>query len=292
VPKPPARCSCAVWDTCNAEVFLLAAVGGALQVYRYEAQSTHGPRVVRLAMGAHSLSDDPIETPGEYRLAEDSCAALSCQPPAADTDPMGHQLRSGQPLLCRNGVLTFCGDDGQPRHGVLSTHSALQVPRWALQRDGCGRLLRCTASHVFLRHHTAPTLQFCDRQLQSGAVTAHVRWDRCTCRQEPDALAAAGAGHLRLRFQQALALGQLPAAWAAAAMLVERDVWRALGDAALHALDVGLAIRCLTSLLPFLLSSSACLPNHGSCNIARLHSEPKPHSTCELVLISCDDALP
>jgi len=66
-----------------------------------------------------------------------------------------------------------------------------------------------------------------------------------TCRQEPDALAAAGAGHLRLRFRQALALGQLPAAWAAAALLVERGVWRALGDAALHALDVDLAVRCL-----------------------------------------------
>ena len=65
-------------------------------------------------------------------------------------------------------------------------------------------------------------------------------------RQELDALAAAGPGHLRLRFQQALALGQLPAAWAAAALLVERGVWRTLGDAALHALDVELAIRCVT----------------------------------------------
>ena len=76
----------------------------------------------------------------------------------------------------------------------------------------------------------------------TGVVTHRMR----SCRQEPDALAAAGAGHLRLRFQQALALGLLPAAWAAAAMLVERDVWRALGDVALHALDLGLAIRCLT----------------------------------------------
>ncbi len=128
VPEPPARSSCAVWDTCNAEVFLLAAAGGALQVYRYEAQSTRGPRVVRLAMNACSRPTDPIETPGKDQLTEELCAALSCQPSVADADPMGHQLGSGQPLLCRNGVLTFCGDDGQLRHGVLSTHSALQVP--------------------------------------------------------------------------------------------------------------------------------------------------------------------
>ena len=52
-----------------------------------------------------------------------------------------------------------------------------------------------------------------------------------------------GAAHLRLRFRQALALGQLPVAWAAAALLSQRDVWRELGNAALHALAVDLAIR-------------------------------------------------
>ena len=63
------------------------------------------------------------------------------------------------------------------------------------------------------------------------------------CLQDSEALAATGEEHLRLRFQQALALGQLSAAWAAAALLVDRDVWRSLADAALHALDVDLAIR-------------------------------------------------
>jgi hypothetical protein len=52
-----------------------------------------------------------------------------------------------------------------------------------------------------------------------------------------------GAAHLRLRFQQALALGRLSVAWAAAALLTRQDTWRELGDAALQALDVELAIR-------------------------------------------------
>ena len=52
-----------------------------------------------------------------------------------------------------------------------------------------------------------------------------------------------GAAHLRLRFQQALALGRLSVAWAAAALLSRRDVWQRLGDAAVHALHVDLAIR-------------------------------------------------
>ena len=52
-----------------------------------------------------------------------------------------------------------------------------------------------------------------------------------------------GATHLRLKFLQALALGQMSVAWAAAALLMRRDTWRELGDAALHALDVEMAIR-------------------------------------------------
>ena len=95
--------------------------------------------------------------------------------------------------------------------------------------------------------------------------------------QEPDALAAAGAGHLRLRFQQALALGQLPAAWAAAALLVDRDVWRALGDAAVHALDVDLAMRCWPVFPSLLRWRTARLPKQiWPMQIARLQNEDKP----------------
>ena len=89
VPRPPSPCARAVWDASNAEVFVLAGDGGSLHVYRYEAQSTRGPRIVRLA-------EEPLSL--------------------------------GRPLLCRNGALTWCGEDGQLRHGVLSTHTALQVP--------------------------------------------------------------------------------------------------------------------------------------------------------------------
>ena len=128
VPKPPPRCSCVLWDTCDADVFLLAGAGGALLVYRYEAQSTRGPRVVRLAMPAHGHSTDTVEVPGQDQQADASCPPLVLQPPEAKKEAVEHQLGSGRPLLCRNGVLTFCGDDGQLRHGVLSTHTALQVP--------------------------------------------------------------------------------------------------------------------------------------------------------------------
>ena len=61
--------------------------------------------------------------------------------------------------------------------------------------------------------------------------------------QEAEALAASGAQHLQERFLQALALGQLLVAWPAAALLGQADAWRDLGDAALQALDVELAIR-------------------------------------------------
>ena len=125
VPKPPLRCTCAVWDACNAEVFLLAGSDG-LHVYRYETQSTRGPRVVRLSVQAPSHLDNGPAEP--IRNSEDvSFPGLTCRRPSAETEPVGHRWSAGRPLLCRNGVLTWCGDDGLPRHGVLATHTALQV---------------------------------------------------------------------------------------------------------------------------------------------------------------------
>lgn len=61
--------------------------------------------------------------------------------------------------------------------------------------------------------------------------------------QEAEALPAGGGQHLQERFLQALALGQLSLAWPAAVHLNQLDAWRDLGDAALQALELDLAIR-------------------------------------------------
>ena len=68
--------------------------------------------------------------------------------------------------------------------------------------------------------------------------------------QEAEALPANGAGDLQERFLQALALGQLTVAWPAAVHLKQVDAWQDLGDAALQALEVDLAIRWAAPLTP------------------------------------------
>jgi hypothetical protein len=125
VPDVSPQCMGAVWDAFDPKMFLLTSADGEMRTYVYEARSTRGPRVVKV--GTQAGSRDAAFTDAHRQELFARTLSMPRQPAADGAVARRHHVRWGVPLLCRNGALTWCDEDGQLRHSVLCSHTALQV---------------------------------------------------------------------------------------------------------------------------------------------------------------------
>ena len=125
VPDRSPQCTGAILDVCDPTTFLLTHSDGELHIQSYKARSTRGPRIVRLASQAGG-NDEEV---AKRHMQEGDMRTVRTLQRQAGSSMAAHGQRagSGAPLLCRNGALTWCSKDGQLRHSVLCTHTALQV---------------------------------------------------------------------------------------------------------------------------------------------------------------------